>query len=66
LKSKPVVTFGRFSALAARPAGGFFTQNMMYQLDAIENLVGHCVQSHLHKYADGDFNYPDRILVESY
>ena len=38
----------------------------MYQLDAIENLVGHCVQSHLHKYADGDFNYPDRILVESY
>jgi hypothetical protein len=63
--------FGQCSALAARTAGGFCAENMMYQIDAIENRVGRNVQSRLHKFADGDFHFsdrtfPDRILVESY
>jgi hypothetical protein len=48
LKSKPVVTFGRCSALVARPAGGFCAEIMMYhQMDAIENRIERHVQSRL-------------------
>jgi hypothetical protein len=63
---KPVVSLGQCSALAARTAGGFCVENMLYQMDTSENRVGHYVQSHLHQFADGDFHIPDRVSVESY
>jgi hypothetical protein len=65
MELNPIVIFGLCSALAAETDGGLCTENIMYQMDAFGNRDGHFVHGHLHKFADDDFHFSDRVSVES-